>query len=877
MSGDANLVRPAGPLHTVDVNRSALTAAWYRLRTTMPRRRSGYLAVVLLIGVVGGTSMASVAAARRTQSSFPKFLARSKPSDLVITVYGLTPTGSGMTGAVPDITPQVSAIPGVDHVEHMVGLNGALDGPGGAPRMDLTSTGADTFGSIDGLDVDQDRPAVVQGRMSNPARADEFVTSAVGAKAYKIHLGQRVTWDFYSNDQSQLPGFGTAKVQPLRRLKATLVGIVVFDNEVVQDDVDRSATSLVFTPAFTKPLVAAGGIGGGGATYLGIRLRPGASLAEVEQRFSALLPRGAGFSLHAGAPVAAKVDRAVKPLAIALGVFGAIAALATLLIALQAISRQIRSSDVDLAVLRALGAGPMTTMADGLVGMLVAVVTGAAIAVVVAVSLSPLSPLGPVRRVYPTPGVAADWTVLGGGAAVLVGVLGLITLALCLRGAPHRVARRARGASQRSSTLVRMASTAGLPVSGVVGTRFAFEPGRGRTAVPVRSTLLANVLAVATLVATLTFASSLHTLISRPPLYGWNWDYNLSGSNSVPPQARALLDHDHLVAGWTGFNSLELSIDGVDVPVLSESGTGGTDPPRPPILSGRSPHTAHEVVLGASTLADLHKHVGDHVTVTYGRPGKGQLYVPPTSVTVVGTATMPAVGQAFVAQDHTSMGVGAWGTGNLLPASVQKMFQDPNPTLNGPNMVFVRMQHGVSPAAGKADMRRITDAAARAFALVAGGRATGENVATQTVQRPAEIVNYRSMGSTPAVLAAGLTIGAVVSLGLTLASSVRRRRRDLALLKCMGFTRRQLSAAVAWHASLAALVGIVVGVPLGVGLGRQFWILFARDIHAVPQPTVPIVTLIVVAVGGVLLANLVSAIPGRLAARTPTALLLHAE
>ena len=63
-----------------------------------------------------------------------------------------------------------------------------------------------------------------------------------------------------------------------------------------------------------------------------------------------------------------------------------------------------------------------------------------------------------------------------------------------------------------------------------------------------------------------------------------------------------------------------------------------------------------------------------------------------------------------------------------------------------------------------------------------------------SVQRPAEIVNYRSMGATPAILGAALAVGAISALVLTLTSSVRRRRRDLALLKALGFTRRQLAA-----------------------------------------------------------------------------------
>jgi ABC-type antimicrobial peptide transport system permease subunit len=116
----------------------------------------------------------------------------------------------------------------------------------------------------------------------------------------------------------------------------------------------------------------------------------------------------------------------------------------------------------------------------------------------------------------------------------------------------------------------------------------------------------------------------------------------------------------------------------------------------------------------------------------------------------------------------------------------------------------------------------------------------------------------------------------VAALGLTLQSSVRRRRRDLALLKTIGFTRRQLSAAVACQAAVAGLVGIAVGLPVGVAAGRWLWILFADDIHAVAQPTVP-ASLVGVAIGALALVLLVAAVPGRVAARTPAALVLRAE
>jgi hypothetical protein len=119
--------------------------------------------------------------------------------------------------------------------------------------------------------------------------------------------------------------------------------------------------------------------------------------------------------------------------------------------------------------------------------------------------------------------------------------------------------------------------------------------------------------------------------------------------------------------------------------------------------------------------------------------------------------------------------------------------------------------------------------------------------------------------------------GAVAALGLTLTASVRRRRRDLALLKALGFTRRQLAACVAWQTTVAATIGVIAGIPLGIALGRWLWILFAHQIYAVPRPTVPALPLVCIGLGALVLANAAAALPGRYAARTPAALVLRTE
>ena len=82
---------------------------------------------------------------------------------------------------------------------------------------------------------------------------------------------------------------------------------------------------------------------------------------------------------------------------------------------------------------------------------------------------------------------------------------------------------------------------------------------------------------------------------------------------------------------------------------------------------------------------------------------------------------------------------------------------------------------------------------------------------------------------------------------------------------------------MAWHASVDGVVGAVVGLPLGIVRDRELWTLFAKSIDAVSLPTVPVISLVIVGPGTIVVANLAAALPGRNAATTPVALILHAE
>jgi hypothetical protein len=842
------------------VNRATFRVAIYRFRATFGRRWGGYLALVLFIALIGGLAMGSVAGARRTQSSFPRYLASTDPADLEgITSFVNPMSGAAGLGFDPALMTKLAHLPHVRQFSYFAGLNIVPLGRDGAPESPAAYPAE--AGEASGLgtnDTSRGGGSVTEGRMVNPRRADEFVATVAVERIFGWHVGEVVHFGAYTNAQAAQRAFGTRRVAPYRRFAAKLVGIVVESQAVVEDQVDEpgNADLLLFTPTLTRPLLSCCTYYSGASIYVagGSRYVP-----LVAQDVDRALPTGFGpFAVNPTSAIEAKAERAIKPESIALGVFGGIAALAVLLIAVQLIGRQLRVGANDLETLRALGAGPPMTASDGLIGVIGSVVLGASLAVGVAIALSPLSPLGPVRPVYPTPGVAFDWTVLGFGLLFLALALSLAAAALAYRTAPHRVAGRARRAGEHRSGVTGAAVSAGLPPAAVTGIRFALDPGAGRSAVPVRSAIIGSALALVVGITTVTFGSSLNTLVSHPALYGWNWSYELSaGQGGVVPGARitSLLDHDAHVAAWSAIDFDALRIDGQPVPVLAERpGTAV----QPPLLSGHDLEGPDQVVLGTVTMAQLHKHVGDTVAVQ-----KNGVRTP-VHLRIVGTASMPTIGVG--GNQHAEMGTGALLADQILPATSNIGYQLAG-AAPGPDAVLVRLKAGDGPA-GFRSLRSIAHATSTP---------ADYGVSVLAVQRPAEIVNYRSMGTTPAILGAGLAAGAVVALGLILVASVRRRRRELALLKTLGFTTRQLSSVVAWQATVAVVAGAVVGVPLGIVLGRTLWNLFAHEISVVPAPTVPVTVVVIIAVGAVVVGNLVAALPARMAARTPTALLLRAE
>jgi len=142
---------------------------------------------------------------------------------------------------------------------------------------------------------------------------------------------------------------------------------------------------------------------------------------------------------------------------------------------------------------------------------------------------------------------------------------------------------------------------------------------------------------------------------------------------------------------------------------------------------------------------------------------------------------------------------------------------------------------------------------------------------------PTNLVNFGEAVNFPLLFGAILILFGAATLLHVLVVSVVRRRRELGLLKALGFVRRQVAFSVSWQTTTVALVGIVIGVPAGIAIGRSVWQAFANNLGILPASVVLAWVTVAVALGTVLIANLLAIGPAFVASRSRPASLLRAE
>jgi putative ABC transport system permease protein len=321
-------------------------------------------------------------------------------------------------------------------------------------------------------------------------------------------------------------------------------------------------------------------------------------------------------------------------------------------------------------------------------------------------------------------------------------------------------------------------------------------------------------------------AFSLDTVVDSPSRWGVNYDY-MFGNPYIEAE-------DDIVAPVVGVDGVE-ALSAVHVGSLTiddhETATLAIDPVKggllPTTLSGRSPNGADEIGLGAEVARRLDVGIGSTVSVS-GVTGESR------ELRVVGIVVTPdsAGGGAVVAFDT---------------------FVDLNPTATR-NVLFVR----TAPDAPADVVERITAA---------------NYSPPDAMPTPTSVWALRRVLPAPAVLALVLVVLLVVGCAYLLATSVRARRRDLAVLRALGAQRRQLRAVVHWQATLVTSLVLIIGAPLGVVLGRWVVSRLTDTLGIVPGVDVPLGTLALTVAGSVVVANVLALLPARGAARTATRML----
>ena len=534
--------------------------------------------LAVLVGLLGAVALAALGGARRTATAYGRYLSASNVSDVFVNVSGRLP-GMSATQSLS----LISSLRGeVDHAAYL-GLNGAPLVRGRVVHSFLTGS---VNGSLDGEFFRQDRLTVVAGRLPEQASTSQIVLTPLVARMFRIGVGGRVTYAFRPVGASGNP-MGRVFTRSYR------VAAVAEVPPALVDQTDE-AEGAILPPGATRALLAEYSYG-----TVGLRLARGAAgipafegrvadlARKIQHQQEARTHRPAirpSFAIDRTDVVHGEVQQSIRPESIALIIFAVFAAVAMIVLAGQGLAQMISRSSADVAAIRALGATRgQTTLAASLPGLL-PVLGGVLLAAAGAVALSPLAPVGPVRRFDPDGGIHADWLVLGTGTLLLLAILlGLLAVLAA------RSARPPPRPSTRSSAIARGAARAGLPASAVVGSRNALEPGSGARSVPVRSALLGSVVAVAAVVAAVTFDASLTGLASHPARYGWNSDVVIQAEGGYAPFSQRQLSHlingQPAVAGWSELGFTQLPVDGRTVPVLAIRHQLGAV--QPPTTTGR--------------------------------------------------------------------------------------------------------------------------------------------------------------------------------------------------------------------------------------------------------------------------------------------------
>ncbi len=811
-------------------------ATWSRARTTLRRRWRMNLFSAVLVGVVGTAVLFGIAGARRTSSALDRFLSYSRPFHAF--VYG-----AAIDVAAVEALPQVADADG--YYYYLMAPSTSDGRPDPALGINPTASTTGRTGRT------SERYLFVDGRLAAPDEALEVMVNEQLARTRGLRPGSVLPMWAYAHEQlgAVLAGAGTV-IPAGPRFDFRVAGVVRLPQHLAHRGdagvVYLATEDLYLTPAFARRYsTEVANFNQINVQSLNVRLARGAADLGGFEEAIRNLPGGETVEFDEaseGPRSVAEARRATAVEALALFLFAASVATTGLLIVGQTLARQSRLEADDYSTLQALGMTKRQIVGSVAIQALVVATAGAVLAITLAAILSPLTPVGLARRAEVDPGVAIDVPVLGIGAMLLVVAIVSWTalstwrfMALGLQSGIPRTQQHAR------SRLADGLTNLGLPAAVTGGIQMALNADGGLGAARRRMVLTGTAVAVAAVAASLSLAASLDRLFQTPRDYGWNWDLAVGNFNTESlEKGQKLLGATPGVVAFSAVRHAQVRIQGHALSVAGLGQLAGLVTPE--VLAGRLPVREGEIALGPRTLERFNLDIGDRVDIQSENDG------PPASLSVVGSALVG------------------------------------HPVLNGLTGEPLG-EGGITTLEG---LQALVGAGQPAVFLVDLAEGIDQNGAIRRLQadwgktvlrpmRPDRVENLRRVARLPLVFAALLVLLGVATLGHSLATAVRRHRRDLAVLKVIGFGRGQVRTTVAAQATTIALLAVGLGLPLGVIAGRWAWTALAQGIGTPGAVVAPLLPLAATVPASLFVANVIAVIPGRVAANIRPSVALREE
>jgi len=811
-----------------------MPTARFLFRVTFRARWRAWTAVGLLAGVAVGVVLIAAAGARRTDSAPERVVLDTRAADILV-----NPNNGTLRD---DQWRALEQRPEVADWARLAGVVMVPLLPNGRPNVSFIESpqGNLVLSNPDGNELHTiDRPGVVAGRIPDRSDTTALVVNETAARLHDLRVGSRLRVGFFR--VQDLPESPTGKIpKPAAEYTLHVAAIVrPFDDATRASDDPRLSGSFVLSQALSQRIAPFGSIFGG----LAVALHDRSQLPAYERAARRIGGSNVlDFQLISG--TLERAHRGNRPYVAALWLFAALAALAGAGVVAQLATRQQRGESASQPELRALGATRHDLVLAAALRALFIGGTAAIVAVFVAWLGSALMPIGPMRILEPDRGLNFDATVIGWGAGAALVLIVLLGIAVAWRRRPP--------VPRRSSRLGDALARTGAPVPAVAGVRMALDPGRGDAAVPVWSTVVGVGLALAALVATFGYAASLTKFTTTPSLYGWVWTAQVE-----PGQTTSVAQLERAVTSLTRNPELHATVGGYAQPEIGGKTIGavalqpGRGVPVIDVVRGRAPERADEIALGATTLRTLHTHIGDSLDVGIGsvrRPFR-----------VVGQAVFPRFAP-YPASEPTGLGVGG-----VMTLDGLRRF--------GPLDTSERSPLSASPFILIDGPRRGLDAEVQK--TVFGGDPQGGLVLGP--QRPNDVASYAHLKRTPLVLVGLLVLLAVATLAHLLVTAVRRRRKDLAMLRTLGCRAAQVRRVVLVQATTLVALALVVAVPVGVIAGRVLWAATARWLGVPVRQVVPGGEIAAVVLGAFGVGAIAALVPAIRAGRVDPAEILRSE